>query len=106
MGLLVTDIRWAGPAIRELEAALDYIARDNREAADRLADAVYNAVSRLRRFPASGRMVPELEDPDIREVIHPPFRVIYHQISGLVEILAVVRAEQEPDFLEIQTRTV
>lgn len=73
MGLLVTEIQWAGPAIRELEAALDHIARDNREAADRLADAVYKAVSRLRRFPASGRMVPELEDPALREVIHPPF---------------------------------
>jgi toxin ParE1/3/4 len=102
----VIEIIWSGPAMRELEAALDFIAVDNRDAADRLAGAVYKAVSRLQRFPASGRMVPELEDPHLREVIHEPFRVIYQQREDSVEILAVVRAEQEPDFMEIHNRSV
>ena len=92
--------------MRELEAALDFIALDNRDAADRLAGAVYKAVSRLQRFPASGRMVPELEDPQLREVIHEPFRVIYQQREYAVEILAVVRAEEERDFMEIRNRSV
>ena len=102
----MTAINWSGPAIREFEAALDFISLDNREAADRLAMTIYKAVGRLQRFPASGRMVPELEDPNLREVIHEPFRVIYQQRENGVDILAVVRAEQEPDFLEIQGRSV
>jgi plasmid stabilization system protein ParE len=106
MGFFVTRIQWSGPAIRELEASLDFIAQDNRDAADRLAEAIYKAVSRLQRFPASGRMVPELEDPSLREVIHQPFRVIYQQRGRAVEILAVVRAEQGPDFQETQGRSV
>ena len=104
MGFTVTAIRWSGPAIRELEAALGFIAKDNQQAADRMAGAVFKAATRLQRFPASGRMVPELEDPSLREVIHEPFRVIYQQREGSVEILAVVRTEQEPDVLEIHAR--
>ena len=53
----MTAIRWSGPAIREFESALDYIARDNRDAADRLARTIHRAVGRLRAFPDSGRMV-------------------------------------------------
>ena len=104
MGGAVTAIQWTGPAIRELEEALDYIAQDNQEAADRLAQGAIKAVSRLSRFPTSGRMVPEFEDPNLREVIHAPFRMIYEFREGRVYILAVVRAEQQPDFLEITTR--
>lgn len=106
MGVFVTRIQWSGPAIRELEAALDFIALDNRDAADHLAVAIYKAVSRLQRFPASGRMVPEADEPDLREVIHHPFRAINQHKDQSVEILAVVRAEQEPDFQKIQGRSV
>lgn len=102
----MTDVFWSGPSVRELEAALDFIALDNREAADRLAGEIFKAVSRLQRFPSSGRMVPELDDPNLREVVHEPFRIIYQQRKDTVEILAVVRAEQEPDFPEIQGRNV
>ncbi|NTV73961.1 MAG: type II toxin-antitoxin system RelE/ParE family toxin, partial [Holophaga sp.] len=52
------------------------------------------------------RIVPELGDPNLREVVHEPFRVIYQQRKDTVEILAVVRAEQEPDFPEIQGRNI
>jgi toxin ParE1/3/4 len=102
----VTAIHGSGPAIRELDAALDFIAQDNRDAADRLAGAEYKAVGRLQRFPASGRMVPELEDPNLREVIHEPFRVTDQQPENGVDILAVVRAEQEPDSMAITGRSV
>jgi len=102
----MTEVLWSGPAALELEAALDYIALDNREAADRLAGQVFKAVSRLQEFPSSGRMVPELDDARLREIVREPFRVIYQQHNDTVEILAVVRAEQEPDFTEIQGRRV
>ena len=106
MGCAVTIIHWSGPALRDLEAALDYIAKDNREAADRLAEAVYIAVSRLKRFPASGRMVPELEDPNLREIIHSPFRVIDQERGNAVDLLAAIRAEQDLDLVDILSRSV
>lgn len=100
----MSAVLWAGPALRELEEALDYIARDNPEAAERLGRKVHAAVGRLAEFPGSGRVVPELGDPLLREVIHEPFRVIYERGRGGVRVLAVVRAEQQPDFEKIQER--
>ena len=50
-------------------------------------------------------MVPELEDPALKEVVHAPFRVVYRYSEGKVEILAAVRAEQDFDFLSIQARS-
>lgn len=49
-------------------------------------------------------MVPEFEDPNLREVVHEPFRMIYEVREGQVDILAVVRTEQQPDFWHIITR--
>ncbi|WP_394365900.1 type II toxin-antitoxin system RelE/ParE family toxin [Mesoterricola sediminis] len=98
------EVHWSGPAGRALETALDFIAMDNRDAADRLARAVHKAISRLERFPTSGRMVPELDDPNLREVVHPPFRIIYQPGARSVEILAVIRSEQAPDFAAITGR--
>ena len=100
----MSAVLWAGPALRELEEALDYIAEDNPEAAERLGRKLHAVVGRLAEFPDSGRVVPELGDPLLREVIHEPFRVIYERGVDGVRVLAVVRAEQRPDFEEIQER--
>ena len=66
--------------------------------------AIHQAVGRLRAFPESARMVPELEDPRIREVLHGPFRVVYEIRADLVEIVAAVRSEQNSVFEEIAAR--
>ena len=97
-------ILWAGPALRELEEALDYIARDDRGASDRLGHKLHAAVGRLARVPDLGRMVPEVEDPTLREIVEPAFRVMYERHEEVVRILAVLRAERDPDLGEIQGR--
>lgn len=100
----MSAVLWAGPALRELEAALDYIARDNPEAAEQLGRKVHAAVGRLAEYPDSGRVVPELGDPLLREVVRELFRVIYERGRSGVRVLAVVRAEQRPDFETIHER--
>ena len=50
-------------------------------------------------FPESGRKVPERDDPEIREVIESPYRVVYRVRAGTVEIATVFRASRLfPDF--------
>lgn len=38
---------------------------------------VFRLVGQLADFPESGRIVPELDDPNIREVIRRPCRIVY-----------------------------
>ena len=46
-------------------------------------------VQKLKDFPQSGRMVPEAEDPVIREVILGNYRIVYRTHKELVEILTI-----------------
>ena len=51
-------------------------------------------VERLRRFPDSGRLVPEAPGRIYREVVVPPCRVIYRREGTGVLIIHVARGEQ------------
>ena len=92
MGL---KVRWSEPALDELDEALGFIAFDHPEAAQKLWLKIRTATRSLPKYPRKGRVVPEYEDPDLRELIVGPFRVIY--ITGdlaNIYILAVVRSER------------
>jgi plasmid stabilization system protein ParE len=47
------------------------------------------AVSRLENHPRSGRIVPELTDPSIREIVVRDYRVVYRLREGFAEVLTV-----------------
>ena len=72
----MSRISWSPQALRELEAIRDYIAVDSPRYADLVVDRIVAAVERLQAFPDSGRVVPERNDPQIREVIVRPYRVV------------------------------
>ncbi|MBX9657643.1 MAG: type II toxin-antitoxin system RelE/ParE family toxin [Nitrospiraceae bacterium] len=40
-------------------------------------------------FPQSGRIVPEVNDPAVREVIHGNYRIVYRLIHDQIHILTV-----------------
>jgi toxin ParE1/3/4 len=46
-------------------------------------------VERLADFPNSGRVVPELKDPAIREILFGSYRIVYRVKGDLVEVLTV-----------------
>lgn len=88
-------LRFAASAIDQLVAAIGFIAGDNPGAAARLTAAIEKRLAQLKRVPLSGRVVPELGDPKRREVIVPPFRIVYRVLAGEVRVLAVVHSRQE-----------
>jgi toxin ParE1/3/4 len=88
----VTDVVWSPTALRDLEAIRDYIAQDSAAYADLVVRRVVAAVERLRSFPESGRIVPEREDPALREVVVRPYRIVYRLRDGAVQIVTVFHA--------------
>jgi toxin ParE1/3/4 len=93
-------VRWTSRALAGMNDSLEYIALDNPEAARRLGRRLKAATRALPRFPQRGRVVPELQDPRIRELLVGPFRVLYStEYPGSLTILAIVRAERlmDPD---------
>jgi toxin ParE1/3/4 len=64
------------------------------EVGERLLGEIIAAVERLVDFPESGRVVPEFDDPQLREIIHPPFRIVYRLDSERARIVRVWRGER------------
>ena len=61
---------------------------------DRLVKELVQRVEALIDHPRMGRIVPEFEQPHLRELQHPPFRIVYRVQSGRVRIVRVWRGER------------
>jgi len=90
----VTQITWAPQAIEDVEAIRAYVARDSARYADLVVERIVAAVTRLESHPLSGRVVPEVADESIREVIHRTYRIVYRLRSDVAEILTVFHGAQ------------
>jgi plasmid stabilization system protein ParE len=55
-------------------------------------ERVFAAVKRLETFPRSGRVVPEIGQEDIREIIVGSYRIVYVVSEEEVNILTVFHA--------------
>jgi toxin ParE1/3/4 len=79
------------PRAREdLRVIVRFIARDNPTAAIRLGQLLIEKALSLENLPFRGRVVPELNEPAIRELVFKSYRIIY-QISEDNRSVAILR---------------
>ena len=92
----MTSVYWTPQAGDDLAAIFAYIAPDSEHYASLTVRELIAATGRLRQFPEIGRMVPELNRRDVRELIWRSYRVVYQYVAGKdeVRILTVFRAER------------
>ncbi len=88
----MTEIRWTEQAVDNLAAIKAFIGQDSPAYALAVVGRLYQAVTQLGQFPDSGRMVPEQSRPEIRELVRPPYRIVYRRRPELVEVLLVFRS--------------
>ena len=88
---------WTTSALAQLEAIHNYIARTSPEYARRIVDKLTKRSIQIAAFPFSGRMVPEYELNEFRELIEGPYRVIYliQAENGEIKVLAVIHSARE-----------
>lgn len=60
----------------------------------RFVKDIVGAVERLRDHPDSGRVVPEFEQEQIREILFPPYRVVYLLELSAISVIRVWREER------------
>ncbi len=88
-------IVWAGPATRDLSSIRAYIAQDSEYYADRFVERIIGTVESLSTFPEMGRIVPETNAPDIRELLFHNYRIIYRVEAARVLVIAVAHAARD-----------
>ena len=82
-------IIWSPDAAVDLETICDYIAKDSEHYARLFAQGIINVIERLLIFPESGRIVPEYNQKDLREIIFQNYRIVYMIKSDTVEIVTI-----------------
>ncbi|MDH5670196.1 MAG: type II toxin-antitoxin system RelE/ParE family toxin [Nitrospira sp.] len=88
----MTTLIWTRRAIEDVQSIQRFIAQDSLHYAELVRQQLITAVERLPAFPQSGRVVPEINDPAIREVIRGSYRIVYRLIHREIHILTVHHA--------------
>ena len=85
---------WAPSASLDLKDIASYIAEASPQSSVRFVKSIFQNIEQLIDFPESGRIVPEFDDPCIRELIRKPCRIIYRMKSkeNIIEIVRVWHA--------------
>ena len=84
-----SSLYWTRQAREDLRAIRAHIARDAPATATAYVRKLRASVERLRQFPFSGEVVPELGREDLREVLQGNYRLIYRVSEMRLDILAV-----------------
>lgn len=91
------SVTWTPTAAQDLRSIITNIAKDSPPAASSILAEIEEHASQLRSLPKRGRIVPELEAQDIRsyrELILPPWRIIFRLEARVVWVLAILDARR------------
>jgi toxin ParE1/3/4 len=87
-------IVWSDLAVEDLEAAVEFIAKDSEAYAANLAQLTVDAAEALAQFPNRGHKVPDPELSRFRELIVGSYRLIYLVEAERVLVVAVLHGHR------------
>jgi addiction module RelE/StbE family toxin len=91
-------IVWSPTSQRKIDEIVDYILKDNVDAALALVEELEERVQHLKKHPRSGRMVPALNNELVRQlVVQPNYVIIYEINKDHIDILTIRHARQGED---------
>lgn len=98
-------VDWAEVARGDLFAIVDYLVERNPDAAASTLDKLERRAAALKRTPERGRVIPELARLQLRhyrELIVPPYRLIYRVTGRRVLVLGVLDSRRNLEDLLLE----
>ena len=95
MAARVREVIWAESARDALDAVVGYIWQDSQQGAVQVLDEALRASASLATFAERGRVVPELNDPAVREVFVYKYRLQYEVGEARVLIVALLHGARD-----------
>lgn len=88
-------IRLAESAVEDLEKIREwYSDQGSPDVGDRFTREIFKRIETLRDHPDLGRVVSEFDQSSLRELIHPPFRIVYRREPETIRVVRVWRSER------------
>jgi len=82
-------IVWTQEALDRLSDIEDFISKDSPQRAARFINYLVQRGEGVSKNPRIGRVVPEISNPDVREIIAKKYRIVYEIQENKIEILTV-----------------
>ena len=85
---------WTSEALNRIAEIEEYIAQDSETRARKFTKSIINSTSTLTQYPQKGRIVPEFNIVEIREIIYSNHRIVYRIYKDQIQILTVFEARR------------
>lgn len=92
---MARDVAWTETAWRDLERIGDHIAEDSPGYSAAFVRRVRDRSQTLAEFAERGRVVPELGDSRVRELLVGNCRLVYEVDAGTVYVLGVIHGARD-----------
>ena len=87
-------IIWSPLAVDKVAEIANYIAKEKPTTAENWVDKIFSKVESLASSPKSGRIVPEINKDQYREIIYGNYRIVYRIEEKRISILTVRHGKQ------------
>jgi plasmid stabilization system protein ParE len=87
-------LKWSSLAAKRLANFVKYISIDNPDTGRNFANTIFKSIEKLKIFPESGRVVPELDKSKYREILVGNYRLIYSIDNDVIQILTIRHQKQ------------
>lgn len=88
-------ITWSPKAISNLEDIANFIAKDSEYYGKLFVQKIIQLIRKLSDFPQFGRVVPEYNKENIREIIYQNYRIVYRVKETSIEIATVTHGAKK-----------
>ncbi len=92
----MVSLNWSNRIFDDIDATATYLATYSKRFATAFVDSVFNKAELLKSFPEMGRIVPEINRPDIRELIYKQYRIVYQVLNEQQILMLAVHHSARP----------
>lgn len=95
MGPRRRQVAWTDGAVLGLDSSISFVAQESIDNALRLLERVLGAADSLEILAERSSVVPEYDDPNVRQLLVDPFRLLFRVDEADVFILGVLHQRQD-----------
>lgn len=86
---------WSQPATNDLKHIHDFIAKDSKHYAKKVVQDIRGKTNILEALPNTGKMVPEIGNPNIRELHIYSYRIMYEVLHDHPYVLTIIHKRRD-----------
>ena len=92
----MVEIRWTLQSLEDIENIAQFISRDSERFARIQVERFFQAEEIICEHPKAGRIVPEIGNNGVREIILGNYRLIYYIINDIrIDVLTIHHSKRE-----------